>query len=105
MNTEAREQACLQDVAIAVDNVLDGWGETYFRDMWERTSQEQRVCLETLRLLGGSSIHQVIEQSALDERTVQRTLQKLLKRDLVIFEDGLYRIAVPIFSQWIECNA
>jgi hypothetical protein len=39
------------------------------------------------------------------ERTVQRTLQKLRKRDLVIFEDGLYRIAVPIFSQWIECNA
>jgi uncharacterized protein len=105
LNIENRERAEIQDLAIAVNQVLENWWDTYFRDLWQRTDQNQQVCLFTLNNLGESNLQKIAQQSGLDEKTVRRTLQTLLKRDLVLQENGTYRIAAPIFSEWVERNS
>lgn len=43
------------------------------------------------------------QQSGLEDAVVRRTLQALLKRDLVRQdEDDTYSISTPIFSKWVE---
>ena len=42
LNAERREQAEVADVKTAVEQVLGNWWDTYFRDLWERTDEEQR---------------------------------------------------------------
>ena len=102
LNADRRDRAHIGDVGTAVETVLESWGETYFRDLWSRTSQEQRVCLATLKRLGKSTAQQISEYCSLEERVVQLTLQVLLKRDLARIEQGVYQIATPIFNAWLE---
>src|SRR6266536_778613 len=45
LKAEKRNRAETQDVAIAVNKVLEIWWDTYFQDLWERTDQGQRICL------------------------------------------------------------
>ena len=104
LNAENRAQVVIQDVAIAVDQVLESWWYTYFWDLWQRTDQNQRACLFAIRKLGEGDSQKVSQQNGLDEKTVRGTLQILLKRDLVLHENGIYRIAAPIFSEWVERN-
>ena len=105
LNAEDREKAEIRDVAIAVNQVLENFGDTYFRDLWERTDQDQRTCLFSIRNLREGDSQKVSQQSGLDEKTVRRTLKTLLERDLVLQENGSYRIAAPIFSEWIDRNS
>jgi len=102
LNAGLRDQAQLGDVQVAVENVLESWGETYFRDLWERTDQEQRTCLRALRVLGKATMQQVHEYSHLDLPRTRQVLQTLCKRDLVRVDQDTYRLAVPIFSAWLE---
>ncbi len=102
LNAGLRDQAQLSDVEAAVENVLESWGETYFRDLWERTDQEQRACLHALRVLEKATMQQVHEYSNLDLPHTRQVLQTLCKRDLVRVDQNVYRLAVPIFSAWLE---
>lgn len=101
LNTEGRTRAEQPDVARAVEQVLEKWGDTYLRDLWERTNQDQRACLMALRAQGTGGPEQMAERSGLDEKQVRRALQDLLRRDLVVREQEQYRIATPIFSEWV----
>ena len=87
-----------------MDQVLEIWWDNYFRDLWERTNQEQRKCLAAMNCMDQSDPIKIAHQCGLDEKTVQRTLQTLYKRDLVLREDDCYRIAAPIFCEWVERN-
>ncbi|MGZ3628266.1 MAG: hypothetical protein ACXWPS_17340 [Ktedonobacteraceae bacterium] len=102
LNVDDRQHAEPGDVALAMDQVLENWWDTYFRDLWERTDQYQRACLVTLRHIGDSDPQKIAQENNLDEKIVRRTLQTLFKRDLVLLENDLYRIATPIFEQWID---
>jgi hypothetical protein len=102
LNTENRLRAEIQDVTTAVTSTLDNWWDTYFRDLWDRSDQEQRTCLTTLSLAKACDVLSLTQQTHLDEQAVRRTLQTLLKRDLVLCEKSAYRIVAPIFSQWVE---
>jgi len=103
LNADKRDQAMVQDVILAVNQVLENW-EAYFQDLWDRTNQNQRSCLFAISNLGKGELQKIAEQSNLDVRVIRRTLETLRKRDLVLQEDGIYRIAAPIFIQWIERN-
>ncbi len=103
LNADNRNQAEIQDVAITVNQILESW-DGYFRDLWNRTDQDQKTCLFIINSLNESDMHQIEKQGNLDERTVYRALQKLLKRDLVLYEKGNFGIAAPVFSQWVEHN-
>jgi DNA-binding MarR family transcriptional regulator len=82
---------------------LDAWWDTYFRDLWNRTNEEQRACLATLLASGKAELARIVKQSALDEGQVKRNLQKLRQRDLVLpYENDVYDIASPIFRAWVE---
>ncbi len=105
LNADNRNRAMFQDVTLAVDDVLENWWDTYFRDLWERTDQEQRRCLIAVRQLVVGDLQNIVQQSALNERTVRSSLQMLLKRDLVLLKNGSYCIAAPIFSEWVHRNS
>jgi hypothetical protein len=102
LNADNRERAEIQDVEEAMNQVLENWWDTYFRDLWERSDQKQRTCLIVLRNMGDSDTLQIVQQSGLDEKTISFTMQTLLKRDLVVQEKSRYRIASPIFCEWVE---
>ncbi len=101
LNYSKREQATITDVAQAGEELFNRWGE-YFWDLWERTDAEQRACLFALHALGKSSFEQIEQQSKLDSASVHRALSRLLKRDLVLCEESIYRIAVPLFARWLK---
>jgi len=103
LNADKRERAIVQDVAIAVNQVLENW-EAYFQDLWDRTDKNQRVCLFAIGNLGRGDLQKIAQQSGLDDRIARRTLENLRKRDLVVQEDENFRIAAPIFTKWVEYN-
>jgi hypothetical protein len=103
LNMQKRERAELKDVTKAIDCAFRNWWDTYFRDLWLRTDESQRVCLIALRALTIADQEQMQQESGLDESVVRRTLQALLKRDLVRHnEDDTYGISTPIFSMWVK---
>ncbi|MBV9713500.1 MAG: AAA family ATPase [Ktedonobacteraceae bacterium] len=104
LNATQREQATCRDVEIAQDEVFKKWGDNYFKDLWERTDAEQRLCLFAIQSLQKATSTQIQQQSGLDEATTRRTLQRLLKRDILLCNDETYRLAAPIFSEWISHN-
>jgi uncharacterized protein len=103
LNTTQREQASINDVELAIKQVLDEWWSSYFLDLWKRTDEEQRVCLSALKTLEQADIPAIARHNGLDERTVRRAMRLLLRRDLAITGAGeTYHIAAPIFRDWVE---
>jgi uncharacterized protein len=104
LNLENRMCAELQDIPTATAHVLGNWWDTYFRDLWERSDQNQRTCLTLLSQMQGADITSISQQCGLDLQVARRIVQTLLERDLVLFEKDIYRIAAPIFTQWVELS-
>lgn len=103
LNMEDRKHAGVQDVEAAVDQVLERWENGYFLDLWQRTDEDQRRCLDVVRKLGKAEVYYIKQYSGLDEEIVDRTIQNLCKRDLLLSDShGTYRIASPIFHKWVE---
>ncbi len=103
LNARRRDQVELKDVAKAIDTLFKHWGSTYFRDLWERTSAEQRACLLVLNRLEEDDLNAIALQSRMDGSVVERALETLLDRDLVrVNEHGMYQLAAPIFKAWVE---
>ena len=103
LNAEKKGCAELKDVTRAIDRTFMNWWDTYFRDLWICTDENQRACLIALKALGVADRDHIKQRGGLDDIVVRRTLQALLKRDLVRQnEDDTYSISTPIFSQWVE---
>ncbi len=104
LNATAREHAEQRDVETAVEELFKKWGDNYFKDLWERTDAEQRLCLAAVRVPGEVSFAQIQQQSGLDEAMTRHTLQKLLRRDILLCRKDIYQLAAPIFSEWVRRN-
>jgi len=104
LNAELREQASIEDVQEAVVSMFDHWEDTYFADLWRRTSYQQRLCLYLLRSYKQASLAQMLESGMLEKHVLQETLQELRRRDLVLLENGYYQIATPMHAMWVEQN-
>ncbi len=105
LNDAIRYPAQVKDVLMAVNEVMESWGPSFFRDLWVRTSEEQRRCLIALKDLGRASFLEIVQRSQLEERVAWHALEKLRERDLILVESSIfYRIATPIFSEWVERN-
>jgi uncharacterized protein len=102
LNADKRNQIELRDVGAAANQVLKNWGSTYFRDLWERTDKDQRACVLALNHLGECDLPRIEQQSGLDGSRVDRALETLLERDIVVWEHGIYQIAVPLFGVWVQ---
>ncbi len=102
LNVEKCNQAKITDVETAVSRVLKSWWNTYFRDLWERTDDHQRACLIAVRAIGVGNSLQIAMNSGLEEKAAHRSLEILLDRDLVLIENSNYRIATPIYNEWVE---
>jgi hypothetical protein len=102
LNARRRNQIELQDVARAINAVFKNWGSTYFRDLWDRTNEAQRICLSVLKSQGSSDLSSIEQQCGLDRQIIYRALEMLLDRDLVcINEQHSYQLAAPIFDEWV----
>lgn len=104
LNTTQREQATCHDVEVAQEEIFKKWGDNYFEDLWERTDAEQRLCLFAILELQETSMVHIQQKSGLEEAATRHALQKLLKRDIVLYTDEMYRLAAPIFSEWVRLN-
>jgi AAA+ ATPase superfamily predicted ATPase len=104
LNTEHRRQVCLPDIDTAAKEVLQSWWDTYFRDLWERTGKEERLCLAALRQLNEATSEEIVRQSRMNERIVTQALERLQRRDLVLGKDDHYSIVAPMFEKWVELN-
>jgi hypothetical protein len=105
LNIHNRDWAEVRDVAVAVDQVLENWWSTYFQDLWERTSLDQRACLLVLKERDRSSALEIAAESNLDLKAVRKALHLLSQRDLVLQEQESYQITTPIFYEWVERNS
>jgi len=78
-----------------------------FQDLWERTDHEQRLCLLALlrREEQQYTIQDVADQTQLTLNVVRRTLERLRQRDLILFEEGKYRVVSLLIERWIERNS
>jgi hypothetical protein len=102
LNSCSRQQAQLDDIAVAIAEIFEKWSDSYFKDLWERTEPEQQLCLQAVCTSPGPCSTDTIQRySGLDETTVASHLAKLVVRDLLCCDDEGYRIAAPIFRQWV----
>ncbi len=102
LDRKRRKQADLNDVPGAVQQMFKSWWDGYFLDLWNRTSDEQRLCLFALARSEHASLPEVAQQSRLAEYSARGALEKLLERDLVIEGEEGYHISTPIFRAWAE---
>lgn len=101
--SETRAVATMEDVARAVKEVFETW-TSYFWDLWNRCDLEQRRCLLTLHTLSGAEIETITLHTGLERQSILFALEKLQMRDMVLHEHAHYRIAVPLFAQWLAAN-
>jgi hypothetical protein len=95
LNRSTRQKA-------SIDDIFKKWGDSYFGDLWERTDGEQRLCLKAVCAAPGAcNVDYIRQYCKLEEVTLAFTLEKLLKRDLLCCDGGEYRIAAPVFAQWL----
>jgi uncharacterized protein len=102
LNMENRMRAEMPDISPATAHILNNWWDTYFRDLWERSNQQQRTCLALLSQVQEADITTIAQQGSLDAQVARHIMQTLLERDLVLFDKGTYRIAAPLFNRWVE---
>lgn len=103
LNVDNRSEVSLQDVENAINQVVENW-DSYFRDLWLRSDEDQKACLIAIQQLDTVNISQIQLSMDKDERVIRKALQTLLKRDLIFADGDIYFIAVPIFKKWIELN-
>jgi hypothetical protein len=103
LNDDSRDQATKEDVLVAGKEVFDNWA-VYFWDLWDRCDQDQRTSLLGLQALPAAQADQLGAWSGISQQRILFALEKLQIRDLVIRERGVYRLAIPLFAQWIEQN-
>ncbi|SRR6266516_2925843 len=103
LNTLGQGSIEVHDVSMAVSQLIHHWSP-YFRDLWERTDQNQRRCLRAIRSLEKSSLQEIIQRCGIDEKVARDALQTLLRRDLIIFDKQNYQVSIPILGEWIKYN-
>jgi hypothetical protein len=104
LNAKKRECATIKDVDGAIERIFENFNN-YFSDLWNRTDKHQRICLIALHKVEAANREQLQQQSGLKESILWRTLDTLLKRDLIRQEDEQFSISTPIFSEWVERNS
>lgn len=103
LNESSREQATLEDVSASVEEVFESWGG-YFWDLWDRCDVDQHSILLVLYVFKNAETDQIVEASGLGKHRTLLALQKLQMRDLVVRENGLNQLAIPMLARWIELN-
>ncbi len=100
LNSENSQTVELTSLRQAMDKVLKNWGSTYFRDLWERTPPEHQRILKLLTSVEKPTFAQ--EKYSLGGDSLRSALETLVERDLIVLnEDHEYRIAVPLFQEWL----
>lgn len=100
LNANCRNQAEIADVRAVINVILDKW-HNYFQDLWRRTDKDQRLCLFAIHTAGLVTRQTITEQISLKDEDLKQVLENLEKRDLIISTENGYRIATPVFEQWL----
>lgn len=104
LNVDVREQTVVEDVTRAGKKVLSDWSG-HFTHLWKHSDAAQKACLEALLREPQLDVSSLVERTGLDRKTVRRTFQLLLQRDLIVSSsDETCALAVPLFRRWLEQN-
>ncbi len=76
LNIDKRNQVELVDVTRVVAQLFDTW-KAFFQNLWERTDQNQRLCLVALNNLSKGDFKQIMEQSKFGQETEKITLEDI----------------------------
>lgn len=101
LNYESQEQAHKQDITLSIEEIFEN-RKDYFWNQWQRSSDGQKQCLLALHTLGKASGAQITQQCKLSTQSVYEALDQLRERDVVIKDQQIYQLAVPILAQWID---
>jgi uncharacterized protein len=101
LNDVSQEQAHRQDIALSIAEIFEN-RQDYFWNQWQRSSDGQKQCLIALHTLGKASGTQIAQQCNLSTQSVYEALEQLRERDVVLKDQQIYQLAVPIFAQWIN---
>ncbi len=103
LNSSSREQAMLQDVVEAQQEIFENWS-AYFWDLWNNCDELQAACLRALLVLAQADLARMIQYTAQPGQLILDTLKKLVMRDMVLLDQDHYHIAVPMFASWMSQN-
>ncbi len=103
LNSSSYEQTTPQSVAEAQQEVFENWS-AYFWNLWDTCDEIQDACLCALLALTHADLAQLIQYTTQPPQAVLDALKKLLIRDMVLLEQDLYSIAVPMFATWMSQN-
>ena len=105
LNVEKGQQVEPSHVVCAIGRMINSW-DGYFDDLWKRCDEPQRACLFALSTQEWVSPEDIQQQSHLDDKSIPKVLRTLVRRDLIVRKDDTtYRIAAPIFNQWVKSNS
>ena len=116
LNSENRLQATLQDVEVAMDQVVESWAGTVFKEQWERADEMQQYFLKLINELGKADKKMLEKHRRLNTREIQvstqeiqKILNELVERNLIKIEPNLieneyntYSIYSPLISRFIK---
>ena len=82
-------------------------GSNYFNGVWgqagENNDNTQQVILSHLaKHTAGLNINELIELTGIDETDLQNALEVLKRHDVVVENQGRWRIIVELFQRWVE---
>jgi hypothetical protein len=98
-----RRSAGVEDLHLTLTRLL-GEHQTAFEEAWQRLTLAQRAALRALVLEGGRELlsgdvrtrHRLPGASS-----VQSSLAALVKQDVVLKEDGRYRVSDSLYREWV----
>jgi uncharacterized protein len=101
LNEDKRRHTTFQDIDTAVEQVLVRWS-SHFSDLWERTDAKQRKVLTFLKQAGSAQLPSIEAHCHNQIEALPRVIEVLLRRDLIVCENGNYQIGAPLITKWIE---
>lgn len=82
-------------------------GGGYFNGVWgqagENNDNTQQIILSHLaKHTAGLTINELIELTGIDETDLQNALEVLKRHDVIVENQGRWRIIVELFQRWVE---
>jgi hypothetical protein len=103
LNNEKRFHASLDDVKYAVAKVPETLAGD-FKDLWlgRDSSELMRSVLKTVSTEeGGMEEKNLLKQFAGEEKDLKETLAFLIRRDILLLEDGVYSFRAKLLGRWV----
>ncbi|SNZ08965.1 hypothetical protein SAMN06265182_1434 [Persephonella hydrogeniphila] len=101
----SKEEAKKEDLDYAISLVLEREEDTFWEE-WTNLPPTQKKALKILIYTNGKNIYSkdVLFEFEITASQLKRSVEQLLKKDIITKEKGIYQIIDPIMELWIKRN-